>query len=191
MQIVKQILMLLGLVYVVLPRFASAQSEDVVELFLVRGFLGGTDYERFSLKGDGMWYECGEVSDLPQTEIQPMTADKYLPQNARLKASQREIAKLDDQRASAIAAQIKQLLAADFDGKLLPPGSILGLAGAGLIELRIVSAESVKTITASVDEVSEGSGKELELLRTFIQYVRGSGGVLCGHETFYAIKRQL
>lgn len=189
MKFTRLIIVLLSFTGVASSSFAAENNNVVIELFLVRGFLGGTDYERFYLKDDAMWYECGEISDLPKLEFQPITADKYLPQNARMEVSQRLVAKLNDQRLSEVASQVKQIQSIDFEGKLLPPGSILGLSGAGLVELRIKSADTVKTVTASIDELSEGSGIELEQLRSFIQYVRGSGEVLCGHETFYAIKR--
>src|SRR5690348_3195856 len=44
------------------PAAAQTSGELKVDLFSARGFLGGSEYERYYLSGKVLWRECGSIS---------------------------------------------------------------------------------------------------------------------------------
>lgn len=163
-----------------------------IDVFAARGFLGGSDYERYYLQEDFVWRECGNVAKRAKSKRkQKIEGDEVFADDPGLELKQRrvEAVSLENRRLlKRRVAQFIESLAPDRT-KEPPPGSFFALSDPGLFELKVKLGSKSAALVTSVDAVAEGETLALERAHAVFSALRAIGPTICQAATFYGIGR--
>lgn len=162
------------------------------DLFSARGFLGGSDYERYALSDGVLWRECGNVEKKGAALARPaVEGDTVLSNNPGLILQERRLELLSDEQALALRKMAEALIErrAATQNALPAPGSVHSLSGPGLFELKLNFGGNKQHIVTSVDVIAEESTGVFRAANEFFATIRGVGPVMCNAPTFYGISR--
>ncbi len=173
--------------------FSGNISEPVeVDVFSARGFLGGSDYERYHLKGNVLWRECGNVNvgsvSKPTKEI---AGDSVLEKDPNLNIEERRVETLSREQLNAIksrAARLRHTLSTTPAAEP-PPGSVFTLTDPGLFEMEVQIGSDKNRLVTSVDALTDQTSPNLKDAHSLFSTLRGVGPVICGSNTFFGIPR--
>ena len=175
-----------------------ASKSLTIDLCAARGFLGGSDYERYVLTEDVLWRECGQIQSSKQAAAkrakdQPaLDGDTILKKDPNLQIQERRVEVLSSTqrgKVDMLSAELLQILS-ESKGKQPPPGSVFSLSEPGLFELSVRRDEKKERLVTSVDAVSEGAGKSLAEAKSLYEAVRGIGPEICGSKSFFGVYRK-
>jgi hypothetical protein len=169
-------------------------SRDIeINVFAARGFLGGSDYERYHFADDVMWRECGGLSSPTKKDEtkSSIDGDDFLLPDPNLEIEERRVEYLTDKQAVHLRKLAKAFSQAiGKSKKKLPlPGSVYSLAKPGLFEIEVSYNGQKSRLLTSVDAVSSASKSPLTHAQTLFETLRGLGPVFCEAKTFYGIDR--
>jgi len=153
-----------------------------LDIFAARGFLGGSDYEHYTLKDGLLWRECGSLP-LKKGVTESGAATKTL----QVRQKRLESLTAADQAPIIEALGVVKL---DLDKAAIkalpPPQSVKSMSDGGLFELKSGALELATTVDAVGDEKTKEAGK----LRKLFERVRAVGPVICEAQTFFGIGRK-
>jgi len=165
-----------------------------LDVFAARGFLGGSEYERYHLEDRVLWKECGSVSPAGRAKEQKkLEGDEVLSKDPQLSIQERRVEKLDGDQMNAIRSKAWELLSERAQQGLHdepPPGSVFALSAPGVFEMYAEFAAKKDRIISSVDAVADKSTSSLEKAHELFALLRGVGPEICGVRTFYGIERK-
>ncbi|MCB0323058.1 MAG: hypothetical protein KDD69_05770 [Bdellovibrionales bacterium] len=169
-----------------------------VDVFSARGFLGGSEYERYVLNDDVMWRECGSIAkrspdgsggaaDIPED----LEGNDVLPADPNLAIEQRRVEPVNEAQQSLLKELALAVLetAEHTDRREPPPGSFFSLSDPGLFELNIRLGERSSRILTSVDAVADRQSPSLAKAHDLFATLRGIGPTICDAPTFFGITR--
>ena len=173
----------------------AASGPLQIDVFSARGFLGGSEYERYYLTGSLLWRECGSVSPAPTTASKkaPLEGDQVLSSDPQLHIQERRVEKLTRAQAQSLRNQALSVLSSvDPNTKHSepPPGSVFSLADPGLFEMLVAVGDKKERIISSVDAVADKKSATLKQAHELFAKLRGIGPEICGASTFYGIERE-
>ena len=171
----------------------DADAGDLkIDLFSARGFLGGSEYERYYLTSNILWRECGSISAAAKTGKPRLDGDQVLSKDPQLSIQERRVEKLSSGALRAVRAQAARVLESRRSKKVSepPPGSVFSLADPGLFEMLVQVGGSQDRIISSVDAVADKRTDTLDKANELFTILRGVGPEICGSKTFYGIGRQ-
>lgn len=181
-----------------------------LDLFSARGFLGGSDYERYVVDGDILWRECGNVipAGKRRTAVPgaPLQGDQVLTPDPQLNTVERRMEALsadDLQNLRNAAARVLEVAAREsgapasgdrprtltLSDRLPAPGSIFSLVSPGVFELSLSLGRDSGRFVTAVDPVAEREDEALTELHSLFSTVRGIGPVICNAATFFGVGR--
>lgn len=165
----------------------------VIDIFAARGFLGGSEYERYHLNETTLWKECGNVSSakVKKKNIQ-LEGDRVFNQDPQLELNERRVDKVSEDQLITIQEKILNLIAArkkSNDSILPPPGSVFSLGEPGLLELNIAVGNNKKHFITSVDAVADAEDESLKETYKLFASLRAIGNEICGAKTFFGIEK--
>jgi hypothetical protein len=164
-----------------------------VDVFSARGFLGGSEYERYYLTGKLLWRECGSISPAAKKTAAHIEGDTVLSNDPQLHIQERRVEKLTTDQVRTLRSEIQDVLSSitpDDKQSTPPPGSVFSLADPGLFEMMLAVGEQKERIISSVDAVADNKSAVLEKVHQLFAKLRGIGPEICGAKTFYGIERQ-
>ncbi len=166
-----------------------------IDLFSARGFLGGSEYERYYLSGAILWRECGSIASgaKPAAGQKKLEGDEVLSTDPQLKIEQRRVERLSAAQAKEIRARALEVLALvnpETKREEPPPGSVFSLSAPGLFEMLVQVGTKKERVISSVDAVAEKRTATLEKAHELFSTLRGVGPTICGSTTFYGIDRK-
>jgi hypothetical protein len=164
-----------------------------IDVFSGRGFLGGSDYERYYLADDLVWRECGNVTTTPMGNIppKPLAGDTVFPADPSLSILERRVDKITSEQQLKLKVKAAELFKIKVlsDVKEPLPGSVFSLSEPGTLEINIVFGSSKFNLLTSVDAVADKETPVLEKANKLFSALRGIGPVICKSETFFGIPR--
>ncbi len=171
-----------------------------MDVFSARGFLGGSDYERYHFKDDALWRECGNIVTEKEhrrtnddSSLNKLEGDEVFKENRDLLLETRRVEKISTNANVLLRKKIQEFFYA-FSSQTKsapPPGSVASLAGPGLFEISVSFGEKQKHFITSIDAVSEpGSSPTLKAAYNLFSVLRGIGPVICNQTTFFGIPRE-
>ena len=174
---------------------AASSAPLKIDVFSARGFLGGSEYERYYLTEKLLWRECGSVLSAARdtSERQPLEGDEVLSKDPQLKIQQRRVEKLTASQIGSLKEKALRLLESiDPNKKRLepPPGSVFSLSSPGVFEMFVEIGGRRQRIISSVDAVADKQSDTLEKAHELFSLLRGVGPEICGAQTFYGITRR-
>ena len=176
------------------PPAGVPKGELALDLFAARGFLGGSDYERYHITGDVLWRECGKVlaNKQPAGEKKPAEGDTIFREDPQLEIVQRRIEHLSPEQLGTLKLKAQELLTsiAATSPQTPPPESVFSLAASGLLELNVGLGTSRGRVVTSVDAVSEQESESLSGVHRLFATLRGIGPEICTARTFFGIGRE-
>lgn len=191
-----------------------------LDIFSARGFLGGSDYERYVVDGDVLWRECGQVTSAKKGRtVPPLEGDAVLSKDPQLTPGERRVEALTETEVAAIKRAVVRTFDAasterdagqdsgrsDTDpaaaspqkggqislaDRLPPPGSIFSLVSPGVFELSASLGGQSGRFVTAVDAVAERETAALGEMNSLFATVRGIGPVICGSKTFFGVGRE-
>ncbi len=176
----------------------------VLDVFSARGFLGGSDYERYALNDDVLWRECGSVGNPnKRRQAKAIEGDDVLLNDPNLIVRERRVELLDTQSLLALKKSAQELLEnsqkqpeSDNDkywkekSTIPRPGSVFSLRGPGLFEISVQFGEKKNHIVTSIDAVAEAQESTLGRTNELFAAIRGVGPLLCNSRTFFGVHRK-
>lgn len=177
------------------PDVTNASGQAVtLDLFSARGFLGGSDYERYYLSDGLLWRECGSVSrgkkGVAREARKKLPGDSVLKDDPQLSLQERRVERLSADQAAALSKEVQELLSEAEQGPSYPPpGSVFSLSDPGIFELLVRMGSSQQRVLTSVDAVADRSLPALASAHAVFEQLRGIGPEMCGARTFYGIAR--
>ena len=174
--------------------FSRARLADVepfvLDAFVARGFIGGSDYERYHLEEDVLWRECGHVAERSGSENneQTLEGDHIFSQDPALEVNQRRVEAIKEETLIKLA-QLAQKVFEQSENSLPSPGSVYSLSGPGLFELNAQLGPTKKSLITSVDAVADKDSPLSRSLRDLFSGLRSVGPIICNTRSFYGIKR--
>ncbi len=176
---------------------ADPSGELKVDLFSARGFLGGSEYERYYLSGKVLWRECGSISPSAKragakSGTSTLEGDDVLSKDPQLSIQERRVERLSADQAAAVRRGALEVLTTAAKGteQREPPGSVFSLGSPGLFEMLVSVGEKKERVISSVDAVADKKSKTLEKAHELFAVLRGVGPEICGARTFYGIDRR-
>jgi hypothetical protein len=164
-----------------------------IDIFSGRGFLGGSDYERYYLSDDLLWRECGNVTTAPKGNMppKPLEGDTVFPADPSLSILERRVDKISSEQQLKLKVKAAELFKIKVlsDVKEPLPGSVFSLSEPGTLEINIVFGSSKLNLLTSVDAVADKETPVLEKTNKLFSALRGIGPVICKAETFFGIAR--
>ncbi|MFN8389482.1 MAG: hypothetical protein U0136_04250 [Bdellovibrionota bacterium] len=165
-----------------------------IDVFSARGFLGGSEYERYFLNGNLLWRECGSIdaaSKAPPKKPE-VEGDKVLSSDPQLHIQERRVEKLTAKQAEVLRSEALSVLGKIQSAKHSepPPGSVFSLGDPGVFEMMVAVGDKKERLISSVDAVADRSSPTLENAYSLFSKLRGIGPEICGSDTFYGIQRQ-
>lgn len=161
----------------------ARQLEKIeLDIFAARGFLGGSDYEHYTLKDGLLWRECGSIpvkKGVSSTGVQLKTL--------QVRQKRLESLKPAEQAPIIDALNLAKLELDSVAVKSLPtPESVKSMSDGGLFELKSTKFE----LATTVDAVGDGKTSQTAKLRALFEKVRNVGPVICDAQTFFGIGRR-
>lgn len=176
------------------PQAGVPRGELSLDLFAARGFLGGSDYERYHVTGDVLWRECGKVlsNKRDTSEKKPVEGDTIFREDPQLEIVQRRIEHLSPEQLGTLKLKAQELLSSisATSPQTPPPGSVFSLAAPGLLELTVGLGKSRERVVTSVDAVSEQESESLSGVHRLFATLRGIGPEICTARTFFGIGKE-
>lgn len=174
--------------------FAEVSNKALsIDVFSARGFLGGSEYERYYLKDDLLWRECGSISKKAPTQTpQALRGDTVFKSDPNLTIEQRRIERVSGEKEKELkltAARLVKDLKEDSQS-IPPPGPFFSLTEPGVFEIQISLGEDQTRIITSVDAVADKDSDTLSRTHELFATVRGVGPTICESPTFFGIARQ-
>ena len=164
-----------------------------LDVFAARGFLGGSDYERYVLKQDVLWRECGNVvATGAQQQRDRVEGDAVFADDPSLDMVQRRVEEVSSAQRRKIALVAQRLIEEikQREQRRPPsPGSVFSLSSPGLFELQIAVGTESQRIVTSVDAVADKDGRVLETAHELFAGLRGIGPAICHSQTFFGVAR--
>jgi hypothetical protein len=153
-----------------------------LDIFAARGFLGGSDYEHYTLKDGLLWRECGSIP-LKKNATETGTVPKTL----QVRQKRLESLKGEDQ-APIIEAlmNLKNESSKEVLKQFPPPQSVKSMSDGGMFELKSGNLQFITT----VDAVGDAKPKPLDKVQKLFETVRGVGPVICEAQTFFGMGRK-
>ena len=179
---------------------ADTSGELKVDLFSARGFLGGSEYERYYLSGKVLWRECGSISPSAKQagaksgiQKSSLEGDEVLSKDPQLTIQERRVERLSADQVQAVRRGAFEVLTAagkSAERHEPPPGSVFSLGSPGLFEMLVTIGEKKERVISSVDAVADKKSSTLEKAHELFSMLRGVGPEMCGARTFYGIERR-
>lgn len=169
----------------------SAPTQQMeVDVFLARGFLGGSDFERYHLQGDLLWRECGAVDSAGKHKV-AKSDDEGLARDPNLNIEERRVDTLTAEQRNTLQAAASRFVSQVQSSKVaLPkPGSVFGLTSPGLAELKLEIGQQKTHVLTEVDALSNHTDGSAAAGYNFVATLRGIGPVICRAKSFFGIKR--
>jgi hypothetical protein len=142
-----------------------------VSLFLRKGALTGSFFEQYTLQGDKLFTECGEM----QGEKKVVLEDQLVTVTAE---------KLED-----LLPIVNQL--SITNAKLEPRGSGTGFFDTGVVQIIITDDEKSREITTSADSVLDQKSGIRGAINDVVEKMRGlSPTLMCGNKSFFGFKKR-
>lgn len=170
----------------------SSAQPLAIDIFVARNFLGGPDYERYQLRGNTLWSECGSIDvrskktgmtakELPSRDVFP-----YDPNLVIKEKGQDDITNAKSIALKKEAAVLIQVL--DEARERMPsPGTLASLSDSGIFQLSFEFAGEKKKLITSVDAVADGDSPVLKQVKKLFTALRPVGVKICGEKTFFGI----
>ncbi len=178
------------------PTVVSPRGEPVtLDIFSARGFLGGSEYERYYLSDGLLWRECGSIAKGkkdPSAHPRPakLAGDSVLKVDPQLSLQERRVERLTSQQVATLSRQVADLLDKSPETSAFPaPGSVFSLSDPGVFELLVHLGSSQQRVITSVDAVADRSNAALDAAHDLFATIRGVGPEICNARTFYGIER--
>lgn len=163
-----------------------------LDIFAARGFLGGSDYERYVMKNGVLWRECGSVlpkskpGDDSKSGAAKGAGDVALPRDPSLSIQQRRVEVLKPEDQGLVLGALRTLLETP-KGELPGPESVFSLADGGIFEVKVeMDGKSLRAVT-NVDAVSDSKTDFSAFLAKVFTAVRTIGPTICRSETFFGV----
>lgn len=156
-----------------------------VDIFAVRGFLGGSQFERLVLSGDTLWRECGDVS--PSLAL-PSTSGKAEPV---LTAKNKRFEVISTNDSVVLRRLVERLLSRASNRKpsLPTPQSAFSIAESGVFEVKARLGDKEERLVTNVDSVADQKDALLKDIRELYSVLRGVGPIICETGIFFGIER--
>lgn len=166
-----------------------------IDVFSARGFLGGSEYERYYLTDALLWRECGSVVSSAREvhDRDHIEGDEVLSKDPQLKIQQRRVEKLTSSQIESLRNAAASVLGSVNKGDKSvesAPGSVFSLSSPGVFELLVEMGGRRERIISSVDAVADKRSATLEKAHELFATLRGVGPEICGASTFYGIERR-
>lgn len=174
---------------------ASFPDDTSVELdvFMARGYVGGSEFERYHIDGDLLWRECGTIKRKKTASKGKKNApgDNIFPYDPNLSLEDRTVESLQDEQLDILFSHISETLEERKKSAEVgpPPGSIFSFSEPGLIEVRIGVGDERASIITNVDATAESELPALKAVKGLVEYVRGVGAPMCNARTFFGLSR--
>ena len=150
-----------------------------IDIFSARGFLGGSEYERYYLTGNILWRECGTISNAhKQTALHTeLEGDQVFRPDPQLTIQERRVERLSKEERKKILQTAASVLKASAERSIPepPPGSVFSLADPGMFELLLAVDKEKKRIITSVDAVADRHSPTLDKAHELFATLRGIG----------------
>ncbi|GEM_PF-5047925 len=169
-----------------------------LDAFAARGFLGGSDFERYRLVNGQIWRECGMV--LPRSKSgklqkrKSLEGDEIFPNDPNLTVAERRVDSVNSKQAQAIESAVREWmpLVSGSRGKTPLPGSVFSLAEPGVLELGVKRDGEKARLVTSVDAVSDKADGLMVLSKShaLLELLRGVGPEICQRRSFFGIGRE-
>ncbi len=177
------------------------KSDLKVDIFAARGFLDGSDYERYVLKGGALWRECGGVlqKDARATRSQAGATGKtknaaVFREDPNLSAVENRVESLNQEQLDGLTAYARDILDISEKQRLsLPlPGSVFSLTQPGVFELGVSMGQKSTRVVTSVDAVADREARIVaaERAHRLFRALRSIGPVICKSRTFFGVGRE-
>lgn len=164
-----------------------------IDVFSARGFLGGSDYERYHFKDDVLWRECGHIvtDKTDKARSAALAGDEYFKKYRDLALETRRVERVSAQANITLRHRTNEMLQALSENTRPqpPPGSVVSLAGPGVFELRITYGDKDQHVVTSVDALSGEQSPSLKGASNLFSLLRSIGPVICNQTTFFGIPR--
>ena len=165
----------------------------VIELFVARSFLGGTEYERYMLAGGVLWRECGAIAGKAVGQaLEKLDGDELLPRDASLQLKERRAEAVSTAQQLKLKIRAVELfkVAALSESETPLPGSFASLSDPGLFQLKVALGKEKQGVITSVDAVADKDSAVLQRVYELTAALRDIGPAICGAKTFYGIGRK-
>ena len=166
---------------------AHSKAEEpsiLMSLFVAKKFVSSVDYERYVLEANGLWMECGTISDSPtQRQKRKLDiGDSIFRSDPNLIAIQRSVKPLLPEELDKLQALAGSSV--NVTSTLPKPGSLSSLNDSGILELSIESESSEPvSLQTSVDALYS-SQKSVKSIKTLFTHMREISQWPCGHKHF-------
>ncbi len=177
-----------------------------IDLFAARGFLGGSDFERYHLRDGLLWRECGSVAKpsfqslaasssrakLENSNVENSDSVSHSPNQPELTTKEKKIDHLSDSNIDLIFNRSEKIIEkiSSVKNDIQPPGSVFSIGSPGVFELSISAGSKKGRVVTSVDAVSEQNNALLAEVRELFTMLRGVGPTICSFTTFFGIERK-
>ena len=150
-----------------------------LNLMMARGKLGGSNFERYNLKGNRLWSECG---DLEKKSSKPIFVPKeQLPSEI----SNKQLVEIESkyEEITLVLTQRSDLLAG-----LPKPETPFSIIQDGVFEIKFTSPQEHPTILTSFTALKDGENALLKRIETLTSLIRKSSGRSpCGQRKFFGL----
>ncbi len=171
----------------------ALQQELSIDVFTARGFLGGSEYERYYLGDSILWRECGNISSKrsSETPADSLEGDQFLKEDQNLKIRERRVEQMPERAEQNLKLMALKLIDREErdDSQTPPPGPFYSLADPGMIEIKIGLGSKHRILITSVDAVADKANAPLADMHTLFSVIRGVGPTICDSKTFFGISR--
>lgn len=173
----------------------SGSAELEIDLFSAKGFLGGSEYERYHVKDNVVWRECGQVDTSKRHSAPPLEGDEVLRSDPNLVVRERRVERLDPGWENELLERAARFIADMEASQRKPPlpGSVFSLTEPGMFELAVALHGKKQRLITSVDALSDDETMSdsiaLRAAHRLFEALRGVGPVICEAETFFGIGR--
>ena len=164
-----------------------------LDVFSARGFLGGSDYERYYVTDSLVWRECGNIARAPEkTARGHLEGDEVLQEDPSLEIRQRRVENLSRAQQAMLKEKASALITSldSNDVETPPPGSFFSLSDPGLFELSVKLGTRKKRVITSVDAVADKTSLQMQQAHELFALLRGVGPTICESPTFFGISRR-
>lgn len=142
-----------------------------VSLFLRKGALTGSFFEQYTLQGDKLFTECGEM------------------QGERKVVLEDQLVTVTTEKLEGLLPIVGQL--SITNAKLEPRGSGTGFFDTGVVQIIITDDEKSRDITTSANSVLDQQSGIRGAINDVVEKMRGmSPTVMCGNKNFFGFKKK-
>ena len=115
----------------------------VVDVFSARGFLGGSEYERYRLLDQALWRECGYILRRRAPFTAPsFEGDEIFAVDPNLSVRERRVDEPDQAKRQSLERLASSILHfGSTADSTPPPGSVFSLSDVGVVEILLLESE--------------------------------------------------